>query len=140
MKYKLSTVPSIIVLLIVFSVMLILKTQFPEKYPNLLKFNTGLGVTSRNFSNRWQYKFHYLDGTVQGWFTAENDHAKLIYSSNIEKGTIVYRLFGRSDSLIFTLPVSNTADTLMGVFEKGDKYEIRATAKNAKGDFDFRME
>jgi hypothetical protein len=140
MKYKLSTVPSIIVLLIIFSVMLILKTQFPEKYPNSLKFTTSLGATSRNFSNRWQYKFHYLDGSVQGWFTAENDHAKLIFSSNVEDGTIVYKLYGRSNSLIFTFPDSNTADTLKGIFEKGEKYEIRATATNAKGEFDFRME
>ena len=118
----------------------ILKTHFPEKYSSYLKFTTSQGATSRNFSNRWQYKFHYLDGSVQGWFTAKNDHAKLIYSSNIENGTIVYRLYRRSDSLIYTLPVTNTIDTLLGVFEKGEKYEIRATATNAKGNFDFRME
>lgn len=139
MKYKPSNLQSIIVLLMVFFVIFILKTQSPEKY-SYLKFTTRLGVYTYNTSNRWHYKFHYLDGSVQGWFTAKNDNAKLIYSSNIENGTIVYKLYDRSHNHIFTFPVGNTIDSLMGVFEKGEKYEIRAIATNAKGYFDFTME
>ena len=66
MKYKASTNQSIIVLLIIFSVMFVLKTQFPGKYPNLLNFTTRVGAISSNVSNRWQYKFQYLDGSVKG--------------------------------------------------------------------------
>ncbi len=139
MKYKPSNTQSIVLLLIVFSVIFILKTQSPEKYSNL-KFTTRLGATSYNLLNKWHYKFNYLDGSVQGSFTAKNDHAKLLYSSNIEEGTIVFHLYEGSDSHFITLPVSNSIDSLTGVFEKGERYEIRAIATNAKGDFDFIME
>jgi len=139
MKYKPSNTQSIIVLLMIFFAIFILKTQFPEKY-GFLKFTTRLGANTYNTSNRWHYKFHYLDGSVQGSFIAKNDHAKLIYSSNIEEGTIVYQLYEGSDSHFVTLPVSNSIDSLTGVFEKGEKYEIRAIATNAKGYFDFVME
>ena len=139
MKYKPSTIQSIVALLMIFFVIIILKIQSPEKYSNL-KFTTRLGATSYNSSNRWHYKFHYMDGSVQGSFTAKSDHAKLIYSSNIEEGSIVFQLYEGSDSHFVTLPVSNSIDSLSGVFEKGEKYEIRAIATKAKGNFDFRME
>ena len=139
MKYKPSNTQSIVVLLIVISVIFILKTQSPEKYSNL-KFTTRLGATSYNLLNKWHYKFHYLDGSVQGSFFAKNDHAKLLYSSNIEEGTIIFHLYEGSDTHFITLQVSNSIDSLTGVFEKGERYEIRAIATNAKGSFDFTME
>lgn len=139
MKYKTSSVQSIVVLLVLFFVFFILKTQFPEKFSSL-KFTSGMGVSSFNISNRWHYQFQYFDGSVNGSFTANSDHAKLIYSSMIEDGTIIYQLSSIGDSHFVTLPVSNTIDTLTGVFEKGEKYEIRATGTKAKGQFDFRME
>ncbi len=139
MKVKASNTQSLIVLSIILLVIIILKIHSPEKY-SFLKFTTGQGATSLNFSNRWQYKFHYLDGCVTGAFTAKNDHSKIIYSSNIEEGTIVYNLYDRSNNLIYTFPVDNTIDSLKGVFEKGERYEVRATAKNAKGNFDFTMQ
>jgi hypothetical protein len=68
-------------------VIFIFKTHSPEKYSNL-KFTTRLGAITYNASNKWHYEFRYLNGCVQGSFTAKNDHAKLLYSSNIEEGTI----------------------------------------------------
>lgn len=139
MKYKPSITQSIVVLIIVFSAIFILKTRFPEKYSHS-KFTTRLGSFTINASNKWHYEFQYLNGSVEGTFFAKNDHAKLFYSSNIEEGTIVYQLYEGSDSHFITLPVSNSIDSLTGVFEKGERYEIRAIATNAKGYFDFVME
>jgi hypothetical protein len=139
MKYKPSNMQSLIVLLVILFVLIIHKTQSPEKYSQS-KFTTGLGAFSTNASNKWHYEFMYLNGTVQGSFTARNDHAKLFYSSNIEEGTIIYQLYEGSDTHFVTLPVSNSIDSLTGVFEKGERYEIRAIATNAKGQFDFWME
>lgn len=93
-----------------------------------------------NIANRWHYKFQYLHGSVQGTFIANNDHTKLIYSSNIEEGTVVYHLYEGSDTHFVTLPIDNSVDSLTGIFKNGEKYEIRAIATNAKGAFDFRME
>lgn len=119
---------------------LTVSNQLPEKYSKYFNFTTHIGTTTYNISNCWIYKFHYLNGGVQGQFSAETDNAKLIYSSNIERGTITFQLYNNADSLIATFPASNVVDTLMGIFEKGEKYEIRATATDAKGRFDFRME
>jgi hypothetical protein len=140
MKYKLSTVPAIITILVVLFVIYIHKTNFPEKHSNYSISTTREGAISVNMANRWQYKFDYLNGCVQGSFIAKNDHAKLIYSSNIEEGTIIYHLYEGSDSHFVTLPVSSSVDSLTGVFEKGERYEIRAIASKAKGSFDFMME
>ncbi|MGV8096407.1 MAG: hypothetical protein AB2L24_31510 [Mangrovibacterium sp.] len=140
MKYKLSNKPLILGIIMIFFLVFIFKTQFPEKYSKYLSFTIRVGVKTYNISNKWHYKFHYLDGKVQGRFTAKNDNAKLIYSSNVENGSIIFQLYDRADSLIITFPASNTIDTLMNIFEKGEKYKIRATATNAKGRFDFKME
>ena len=139
MKYKSSITQSIIVLIVLFFVFFMLKTQCPERFGSL-KPTSRLGASSYNISNGWHYKFQYMDGTVQGYFTAKSDHAKLIYSSNIEEGTIIYQLGKSSDTHFVTLPVSNSVDSVAGVFEKGEQYEIRAIASQAKGQFDFRME
>lgn len=127
-------------MIIIFFLVFIFKTQLPEKYSKYLSFTTRVGAETYNISNKWHYKFHYLDGKVQGRFTAENDNVKLIYSGNIESGSIVFQLYNHEDSLIATFPASSTSDTLMGIFEKGEKFKIRATATNAKGRFDFKME
>ncbi len=140
MKYKLSNKPLILGMIMIFFLVFIFKNQFPEKYSKYLSFTTRIGVNTHNISNKWHYKFHSLDGRVQGRFTAKNDSAKLIYSSNIENGSIVFQLYDHADSLIATFPASSTIDTLIGIFEKGEKYKIRATATNAKGRFDFKME
>lgn len=76
----------------------------------------------------------------QGLFTAKDDDAKLIYSSDLEDGAIVFQLYNRSDSLLMTFPASNTVDTLEGIFEKGQRYRVSATVTKANGSFDFKME
>ena len=139
MKYKPSGMQSILVLLVVCFVFFMLKTQFPGKF-GYLKPTVRLGASSYNISNRWHYEFLYLDGSVQGSFTAKSDHAILFYSSDIENGTIVYQLSSRSDNHFVTLPVSNSIDSITGVFEKGENYQIRAIATKAKGQFDFVMQ
>jgi len=140
MKKKYSIVPSIALIIVLLFVIYIHKTYFPGKHSSYSNFTTRLGATSSNFSNTWHYEFQYLDGSVQGFFTAKNDHSKLIYSSNIEEGTIAYHLYEGSDNHFVNLPVGNSFDSLTGVFEKGRNYEIRAIASKAKGSFDFKME
>ena len=139
MKKKYSIGTSIILIIVMLLVIYIHKTYFPQKNASYSISTTREGARSINMANSWQYKFDYLNGCVQGSFIANSDHTKLIYSSNIEEGTIVYQLCEGSDSHFVILPVSNAIDSLTGVFEKGKKYEIRAIATNAKGSFDFRM-
>jgi len=102
--------------------------------------STGIGISSDNFSNHWVYKFRYLNGGVQGEFTAQSDSAQLIYSSNIEKGTIDFQLYNSKDSLLHTFSVKNTTDALKGIFIKGEQYRVKAIVRKAKGSFDFKME
>ena len=103
-------------------------------------FSTGIGISSDNFSNQWVYKFRYLNGEVQGKFTAESDNAQLIYSSNLEKGTIDFQLYNSKDSLLRTFSAKNTPDVIKGIFIKGEQYRVKAIVTKAKGSFDFKME
>jgi len=101
---------------------------------------TRIGAESRNFSNEWFYKFYYLNGEVAGFFTAKNDEAQLIYSSNLESGTIDFQLYDSKGSLLVTFSAKNTTETIKGVFVKGERYKVVATAMKAKGEFNFNME
>jgi hypothetical protein len=98
----------------------------------------GLGVSSSNIDNKWNYKFQYLQGEVQGHFTAKDDDAQLIYSSEIEKGTVVFELYNATDSLLCTFPANNATDTI-NAFVGGEKYRVKAIVKKAKGHFDMEM-
>jgi len=98
------------------------------------------GVRSYNISNQWVYKFRYLDGNVLGFFKAEKDDVRLIHSSNLENGTISFQLFNSKDNLLVTFSANNTTDTIKDVFVKGELYKVVATATEAKGSFDFKME
>jgi hypothetical protein len=100
----------------------------------------GTGISSDNFSNQWNYKFHYLAGEVQGEFTAQSDSAQLIYSSNLEKGTIDFQLYNSKDSLLRTFSAKDTTDVIKGIFIKGEQYRVKAIVTKAKGSFDFKME
>jgi len=97
-------------------------------------------MTRINFSNQWRCKFRYLNGGIQGGFTAKNDNTRLIHSSNIENGTVVFQLYNSKGNLLSSFSANNTTDTIKGVFEKGERYRVRATATKAKGRFDFKME
>jgi hypothetical protein len=99
----------------------------------------GIRFSSNNISNQWNCKFYYLNGVIQGRFTA-NEDTLLIYSSNLKKGSIVFQLFNSKDSLLVAFPANNTTDTIRGVFGKGEKYQVHAIATKAKGRFDFKME
>jgi len=103
-------------------------------------YTTQIGAESRNFSNEWFYKFYYLNGSVVGFFTAKNDEAQLIYSSKLESGTIDFQLYDSKGSLLVTFSANNTIKTIKGVFVKGKRYKVVATATEAKGEFDFSME
>jgi hypothetical protein len=94
---------------------------------------------TKNKSNQWNCKFDYLNGGIQGRFTA-NEDARLIYTGNLEKGSIDFQLFNSKDSLLFTFPANNMTDTVKGIFEKGEQYKIHATAKKARGYFNLKME
>lgn len=95
---------------------------------------------SYNIANRWFYKFNYLNGEAQGKLTAKKDDARLILSSNLEEGTIIFNLYDSRDSLLVAFPANNTkTDTIKYVFNKGERYKIHAIAANAKGYFKFRM-
>jgi hypothetical protein len=133
-KLRLSNMPLNIAFVIILLVLILSGSRLPGKY-----FTIKIGATSHNFSNKWHYKFYYLDGTVIGRFSAINDTAKLIYSGNIESGKIVFHLFG-ADGLVCIIPVRNTSDTLKDKFKKGGNYTIRATATKSRGSFDFKME
>jgi hypothetical protein len=98
----------------------------------------GIGTSSSNTKNEWHYKFHYLQGSVQGHFTAKDDNAQLIYSSEIEKGTLRFELYNAADSLLAAFPANNTTDTING-FVKGEKYRVKAIVEKAKGRFDMEM-
>ena len=100
----------------------------------------GIGISSKNISNQWVYNFRYLDGRVNGIFTAKNDNARLIHSSNLENGTIVFQLYNSKNNLLMTFPANNTTDTITGIFNKGERYIISATVSKAKGRFEFKME
>jgi len=102
--------------------------------------SVGIGVYSEKLPNKWVHKFHYLNGEVEGEFTAKSDSAQLIYSSNLESGTIDYQLYNSKDSLLLTIPANNTTNAIKGVFKKGEQYKVKATATEAKGSFDFIME
>ena len=140
MKYKPAPLPSLIGLVVILSVLFMLKKCDPEGNPETFNFTTRSGAVSSNLSNRWHYKFSYMDGGVKGSFTAKSDAARLVYSGNIEEGTILYQVYDPSDNLIFTFPEQNALDTLAGVFRNGARYTVRATATGARGEFEFKME
>jgi hypothetical protein len=117
-----------------------LKYKPSEKHSGSSIFTSRVGAITSNYANRWKYSFSYLDGSVQGRFTANSDHARLIYNSNIEEGTIEFRVYDNSNTLVYTFPIGLTTDTLMDAFENGRKYVVRANAIKAKGNFDFSME
>ncbi len=100
----------------------------------------GLKLVRYNYSNQWHCRFHYLNGGVQGKFTAKKNNAQLIYSSNIKSGKIIFQLYNSEDNLLFTFSANNTMDTIKGIFENGKQYRIRALATKAEGHFDFKME
>ena len=77
--------------------------------------HVGIGVSSYNHSNKWHYKFHYLDGGVQGRLTAKNDEAQLIRSSSIEDGTVDFQLYNSKNSLLVSFSANNTTDTIKGI-------------------------
>jgi len=139
-KIKIAPLPSLIGLVVIFSVLFMLKRCDPEGNPETLNFTTRAGASSANLANRWHYKFGFMNGGVQGSFTARSDAARLVYSGNIEEGSILFQLYGPSDTLIFTFPEQTGLDTLAGVFRNGQRYTVRATAKGARGEFEFRME
>lgn len=101
---------------------------------------TKRGSLSYNFSNKWNYKFRYLDGVVVGRFKAKNDTTRLIYSSKLEEGEIVFRLYNQADSLLLCFNTDSSSDTITGIFEMGKRYKINANAQKAKGQFNFKME
>ena len=110
---------------------------------NVLNSNSRTELIKRwgyNISNKWHYNFRYLDREVQGRFTAKSDDTQLVYSSYLKEGTIIFQLYNSKDSLLVTIPANNMIDTIIGTFEKGQQYKIRATAIKAKGRFDFKME
>jgi hypothetical protein len=127
--------PLNIAFLLILFIIILFSSRLPGKY-----FTLKIGASSYNYSNKWHYRFHYLNGTVIGRFSATNDTAKLIYSGNIESGKMVFRLYDRAEGFFCTIPVSNTSDTLKGKFKKGGNYTIRATATKSRGSFDFKME
>ena len=100
----------------------------------------AIGFSNYNISNQWNCKFHYLNGGIQGGFTAKNENAQLIHSSNIENGTVVFQLYNSKGNLLSSFFANNTTDTIKDVFEKGERYSVRATAAKAKGHFDFKLE
>jgi len=123
-----------LILLIIFSSRLFFGTD------SKLQGHVGTGLSSSNISNKWHCKFSYLDGGVQGRFTAKRDSAQLIHSSNLENGTIVFYLYNNKNTLLITFPVNNTTDTIKGIFHKGERYKVSASVTKAKGRFDFKME
>jgi hypothetical protein len=131
---------SLILLLVIFAVFFVLKVLNPEKFSKYPHFTTRIGATSINSLHEWHSSFTYLDGSVQGWITARSGQTKLILSSYMEEGKIVYKLYDHTGTLQYSFPVGQPTDTLTGAFESGERYEIRATATQAKGSFDFRME
>lgn len=139
-NYKLKNKPLGLAIFLVLLIIFLVGPYLPEKYSKYLKFRTRFGATTHNVSNRWYYKFDYLDGKIKGHFTAKYDDAILIRSSNLEKGIIEFQLYDSSNNLISTFSATNNTDTLRGVFEKGRKYKIRGIASKAKGHFDFKME
>ncbi|MDR2147050.1 MAG: hypothetical protein LBE91_11380 [Tannerella sp.] len=102
--------------------------------------HVGTGLSRTNFSNQWRCKFRYLDGGIQGGFTAKSDSAQLIHSSNLENGTIVFYLYNSKNSHLATFLANNTTDTIKGIFHKGERYKVNAFVSKAKGRFDFKME
>jgi len=128
----LSTV--LLILLIIFSSRLFFGTDSKRQG------HVGTGLSRSNISNQWRCKFSYLDGGVQGRFTAKRDSAQLIYSSNLENGTIVFYLYNNKNTLLATFPANNTTDTIKGIFQKGERYKVSASVTKAKGRFDLRME
>jgi len=64
----------------------------------------GTMLISYNIPNRWSYKFHTLNGRVNGYIKARNDNAQLIHSSEFESGTIVFKYIIKTTIfLLFTL-------------------------------------
>ena len=131
---------SLILLLVIFAVFFVLKALNPEKFSKYPHFTTRIGATSFNSLHEWQCSFAYLDGSVQGWITAGKGQTRLILSSNMEEGKISYKLYDHTGTLQYSFPVGQPTDTLTGAFESGASYEIRATATQARGNFDFKME
>ena len=100
----------------------------------------GLGLASYNIPNRWFNKFRYLNGGVSGYIKARKDNAQLIHSSELESGTIVFNIYNKNNHLL-TFHANNTTDTIKGVFVKGERYRITASATKARnGRFNFKME
>jgi len=123
-----------LILLIIFSSRLIFGTD--TKWQG----RTARNYSNRNISNQWSCRFSYLNGGIQGRFTAKSDSAHLIHSSNLENGTIVFYLYNNKNTLLATFPANNTTDTIKGIFHKGERYKVNASVTKAKGRFDFKME
>ena len=122
------------------TILLIMVIFFPSKLIPGCDSKRKNGFSYINISNQWNCKFRYLDDGVQGWFTAKSDSARLIYSSNLENGTIVFCLYDNKNTLLAIFPTNNMTDTIKGIFHKGERYKVNATVKKAKGHFNFKME
>ena len=141
--YKIKVVPKtvigwvltiLLILLIIFSLRLFFGIN--ENWQG----RTAGNYSNTNFSNQWSCRFSYLNGEIQGSFTAKSDSALLIHSSNLKNGTIVFYLYTNKNTLLATFPANNTTDTIKGIFHKGELYKVNASVTKAKGGFDFKME
>ena len=125
----------------VLSILLLIAIIFSSRLiPGCDSKRTAIGLSRYNISNQWRCEFRYLSGGIQGGFTAKSDNAQLIHSSNIENGTVVFQLYNGKGNILSSFSAKNTTDTINGVFEKGERYRVRAIATEAKGRFDFKME
>jgi len=124
----------------VLSILLIIAIIFSSKLIPGCDSKRAIGLSRYNISNQWRCKFHYMNGVIQGNFTAKNENAQLIHSSNIENGTVVFQLYNSKGNLLSSFSANNTTDTIKGVFEKGERYRVLATVTKAKGRFNFKLE
>ena len=110
-------------------------------FAGFMNFNSRsiqIETSSSNIRNEWHYKFHYLQGKVDGNFIAKKDDSNLIYSSDIEKGTINFELYNEKDSLLTSFQANNKTDTIKNL-AKG-YYKVKVMGKKAQGKFDMIVE
>ena len=124
----------------VLTILLVIAIVYSSKIIPGCSSKLAEGLSRYNISNQWRCNFRYLSGGIQGNFTAKNDNAQLIHSSNIESGTVVFQLYNGKGNLLSSFSATNTTDTIKDIFEKGTRYRVRATATEAKGRFNFKME
>lgn len=103
-----------------------------------LSSNISLGRVSQNNESEWNCKFYFLQGGLQGKLVPRKENSRIIFSSNIAKGIVDFKIYNSKDSCLYAFSSQINTDTLEG-FSKNEEYTIKAKAQKAQGYFNMKI-